>query len=72
MLFVESHAIGFVSRYCGVGARDECAAYGDLGRKAYDGGGDMGFNKLRDGVMDIAWVGREKGAKDKEYFPCAM
>ena len=72
MLFIEGHAVGFVRRYCGVGARDEGAAYGDLGCKAYDGGGDVGFDKLGDGGMDIARVGREKGAKDKQDFTGTM
>ena len=63
MAVVEGDSVGLGGRDGRVCARDEGAADGDLGGETDDGAGYVGGGEVRDGDVDVAWVGGEEGAE---------
>ena len=55
-----------------VGLADQFGADGDLGGEADDGGADLVRDEVRDGAVDIAWVGGVEGAEDEEDLARAV
>ena len=64
VLLVESDAVGLVGGAGGIGARDECAADGDLGSEADDAAGYVRGCEGCYGCVDVPWVGGEEGAEN--------